>query len=93
VDIGQVSSKYYIRLTSEDRPGVLAHITMAFGAEAVSIAQMIQGTGGDVATEDGKGELVIVTHTVKEAAMQRVVRRLNGIPEVLSVDSVIRVEA
>jgi homoserine dehydrogenase len=93
VDIGQVSSKYYIRLTSEDRPGVLAHITMAFGAEAVSIAQMIQGTGGDVATDDGKGELVIVTHTVKEAAMQRVVRRLGGIPEVLSVDSVIRVEA
>ncbi|MDF2626890.1 MAG: homoserine dehydrogenase [Symbiobacteriaceae bacterium] len=93
VDMGQVSAKYYLRLTSEDKPGVLAHITMAFGAEGVSIAQMVQGTGGDVATDDGKGELVLVTHTVKEAQMQRVVKRLNGIPEVLSVDNVIRVEA
>lgn len=93
VDMGYVSAKYYLRLTSEDKPGVLAHITMAFGAENVSIAQMFQGTGGDMQTEDGRAELVLVTHGVREAAMQRVVKRLQGIPEVVRVDNVIRVEA
>jgi len=93
VDMGQVNAKYYIRLTSEDKPGVLAHITMAFGTEHVSIAQMLQGSGGDMTTEDGNAELVLVTHSVKEAALQRVVKRLQGIPEVLRIDNVIRVEA
>jgi homoserine dehydrogenase len=93
MDIGQIATRYYLRMTCVDKPGVLAHITMAFGAEAVSIAQMIQVAGGDVATADGMGELVLVTHGVKESALQAVVRRLHGIPEVLSVDNVIRVEA
>jgi homoserine dehydrogenase len=93
MDIGQVTSKYYFRLHGADRPGVLARIADAFGAEEVSIAQMIQGTGGADQHEDGRGEIVLVTHSVREAQIQAVVKRLTEMPEVHSLENVIRVEA
>jgi homoserine dehydrogenase len=94
MDIGQVVSKYYLRLSCADQSGVLARIAEAFGAEDVSIAQMVQGSGGPDREDAGvDAELVLVTHSVMEAKLQAVVQRLQSIPEVLAVENVIRVEA
>jgi homoserine dehydrogenase len=91
--IGEVTSRYYLRLKCADRSGVLAKVADCFGAEDVSIAQMVQGNGGPDSRAD-HAQLVLVTHTVREAAMQAVVARLKGIPDVVySVENVIRVEA
>jgi homoserine dehydrogenase len=93
--IGEVVSRYYLRLKCADRPGVLARVAECFGTEDVSIAQMVQGTGGPDRRIPGEdASLVLVTHTVREAAMQAVVSRLKEMPEVVhSVENVIRVEA
>lgn len=94
VDMGEVVSRYYLRLSCADRHGVLAQIATAFGAEEVSIAKMVQGTGGpDRRDEGGDAELVLITHSVREAQLQAVVRRLQELPVVRRVESVIRVEA
>ena len=93
VDISKVTSRYYLRLTGADLPGVLAAVTRVFGEEQVSISQLIQGSHGPETPLAGKGEIVLVTHSVQEARMQAVVKRLNEMPEVHAVDNVIRVEA
>lgn len=93
LDVGQITSKYYLRLLVADRSGVLARVADAFGAEEVSIEQMVQATGGPgVDGTVGGAELVLVTHEVREANMQAVVRRLKGLEMVRSVENVIRVE-
>jgi len=94
LDIGEAVSQYYIRLTCDDRAGVLAQIADVFGQVDVSIAQMVQSSGGPDRQEEGDdAELVLVTHSVKEANMRRVVELLKEVPAVRAVENVIRVEA
>jgi homoserine dehydrogenase len=94
MDMGQVVSKYYLRLRCVDKAGVLVQVLAAFGAEGVSIASMVQGTGGpDRLDEGADAELVLITHSVKEASLQAVVERLRQLPDaVYAVENVIRVE-
>jgi homoserine dehydrogenase len=92
MDMGEVVSRYYLRLTVANRSGVLARVADAFGAEDVYIAQMIHGLP-DGGSEGPDAELVLVTHAVKEARMQAVVRRLRSIQEVRAIENLIRVEA
>lgn len=93
MEIGQVLTKFYIRLTVDDRSGVLARVADAFGAEEVSIEQMVQSTGGPGRQDQsGDAELVLITHSVREANMQAVVRRLEELAMVRRIENVIRVE-
>jgi homoserine dehydrogenase len=89
--IGEITSRYYLRLAVPDEASVLAQVADAFAAEAVSIAQMVQGGGaGHTGRET---DIVLVTHAVKEAAMQAVVARLKQSPVVAAIHNLIRVEA
>jgi homoserine dehydrogenase len=93
MDIGEVVTRYYLRLSCADRTGVLARIAEAFGLEDVSISHTVQVAGGpDQKDHGGDAELVLVTHSVQEAKLQRVVQRLKKIPEVKAIENVIRVE-
>ncbi|MFZ5816147.1 MAG: homoserine dehydrogenase [Bacillota bacterium] len=93
--ISETRSRYYLRLRCPDRVGGLARIAKVFGEEDVSIAQVIQGSGGPDHEDSGDEAIVVmVTHTVRDANLQAVVRRLKEMPDVVyAVESVIRVEA
>ena len=93
--VEETRSRYYLRLRCPDQIGGLARIAQVFGEEQVSIAQVIQGTGGpDYDDDSDEAELVMVTHTVRDANLQAVVRRLKQMPDtVRAVENVIRVEA
>lgn len=92
--VAETRSRYYLRLHATDAPGSLARIAERFGVHEVSLAQVLQGSGGpDRPNGRGTAELVLVTHTVRDANLQAVVRDLKEMPDtVLSVDNVIRVE-
>ncbi|MBP2017866.1 homoserine dehydrogenase [Symbiobacterium terraclitae] len=92
--ISETRSRYYLRLHATDAPGSLARIAERFGLHEVSLAQVVQGSGGpDRPNGRGSAELVLVTHTVQDANMQAVVRDLKEMADtVISVDNVIRVE-
>lgn len=91
--IDETRSRYYLRLRCPDKAGSLARIAERFGAHDVSIAQVIQASGGP-GWSDGEAELVLVTHAVRDGNLQAVVRDLKGMKEtVRAVESVIRVEA
>ena len=63
----QVRSRYYLRFTIADRPGVLAALAHVLGAHAISIASVIQHDPGDDAPEGSPVPLVIMTHLAIQA--------------------------
>jgi homoserine dehydrogenase len=63
----QVRSRYYLRFTIADRPGVLGAIAQVLGAHAISIASVIQHDPGDDAPPGAPVPLVIMTHMAIEA--------------------------
>jgi homoserine dehydrogenase len=84
--MGEVVTRYHLRLDVADRPGVLSTIAGVFARHDVSIATVRQTGHGSDAT------LVVVTHTAPDAALAATVDELRGLPIVRSVASVLRVE-
>jgi homoserine dehydrogenase len=66
----QIRSRYYLRFTIADRPGVLAALAHSLGGHGISIASVIQHDPGDDAPEDSPVPLVIMTHLAVEAELQ-----------------------
>lgn len=86
VPIGEIKTKYLIRLDVADKSGVLAAIAQVFANENVSIQTVRQtGRGADA-------ELIVVTHNATEDALASTVKRLSQMEMVRTVESVIRVE-
>ena len=79
-------TKYFIRVSACDTPGVLASIAGCFAKENVSIATMMQKG----AVEDGRVPLIFVTHKTHEQSMLAALKHLD--PEVCRLESMIRVE-
>ena len=83
--MGDVESKYYLRLLAKDHPGVLAAVSKVFGDNDVSITMVQQSDPiGDEA------EIVIMTHVVKESQMQQALKSIGELDSVSRVCSLIR---
>jgi homoserine dehydrogenase len=65
-----VRSRYYLRFTIADRPGVLAKLAQILGDHGISIASVIQHDPGDDAPLQSPVPLVIMTHLAIEADLQ-----------------------
>ena len=81
------TSKFYIRMTVQDSPGVLSTITKILGDHGVSIASVMQYKGNH---QDA--ELIIITHSVKEGQFLLAEEEFKKTPIVHGIDNVIRVE-
>lgn len=86
-DIGELETSYYIRLRVADEPGVLAATASVFGGHGVSLASVIQKVA-----EGGEAELVYVTHTAAESAVQAALVKIRSNADVHQVGTVLRVE-
>lgn len=85
--IGECINKYYIRLMVLDKPKVLAQIADAFASAEISLDSVIQKRVMD----SGLAEIVLITHRVKEAALQQALASLQKLACVDTVASMIRV--
>lgn len=88
-DINEINSKYYIRLTVEDRPGVLGEITSVFGGMDVSLKSVIQ-KGLD--SDENKVTLVLVTHDSKEINIHNAINSVFKLNSVYKINNLIRME-
>src|SRR6202035_2979330 len=84
--MGETLTRYHVSLDVDDKPGVLAPVAEAFARHDVSIEAVRQASRGTEA------QLVIVTHTARDAALAATVRELEALPVVRAVASVMRVE-
>ncbi len=81
------TSKYYIRMTVKDAPGVLAKIANAFSKNNLSIAEVKQ-----VGCSDNCAQIVVITHICNESAVKKTLEKLSNLEEVIKVNATIRME-
>ncbi len=80
-------SQYYIRLSVQDKPGVLAKISGAFSKGDLSIKEVKQ-----VSCDDGKAQIIIITHLCKESLVKKTLDKIENLEEVFAVKGMIRIE-
>jgi homoserine dehydrogenase len=83
----QLESRYYIRLTAKDQPGVLAQVTKVLGDQKISLASFLQHetTGGDSVP------LVLTTHLAKEGAIQAALKQIDALPTMTAPAVLLRI--
>ena len=75
--VGEIGGRYYIRLTCQDRPGVLAKVTAVLGRHDISISSVLQHEGQPGAS--GGVPVVITTHRAKEGNIQAALEEVDAI--------------
>lgn len=84
-----VVSRYYVRLTVEDRPGVFAKIAGILAKAKIGISSIIQPEGHDGETVP----VILMIHDAPNAAMKRALAAIAKLPVVKSAPVMIRVES
>ena len=88
---GQVPSRFYLSLSVEDEPGVLARIGAAFARYQVSIQAVRQESELD--RPHGQGaKLAILTHAARVSDMRAALEDLQALPDVRGDVTLMRVE-
>jgi homoserine dehydrogenase len=64
--VAMIKSRYYIRLTAQDKPGVLARVTDILGRQGISISAVIQREGD----ESAQVPIVVTTHVAPEGLIR-----------------------
>ncbi len=88
VPIGEHLGAYYLRLMVIDRPGVIADVAAILRDDGVSLESLLQhgrSPGESV-------PVVLVTHEVRERAMQDALARIGALEAVLEPPALIRIE-
>lgn len=89
LSMDDIESKYYIRATVSDKPGVLADITAILGKNGVSLSSVIQR---EEEKHDDDVSLVLMTHMTYEKQLQDSIKQIKDLKAVKNIDNIIRVE-
>ncbi len=83
--MAEVTTAYYLRLTAQNKPGVLAAVADILGEAGISIKAMFQQE-----PESGTCEvpLVMLTHPVQERQMNAALGRISDLPDI--ADDIVR---
>jgi homoserine dehydrogenase len=82
-----IRSRYYLRLTVKDEPGVLARVASAMAKHHISIASVIQSP----AERANAASLVLTTHESNERAMHATLQQLGRLGAVLEDPVLLRI--
>ncbi len=88
IPMDRIVTRFYIRMSVEDRPGVLAQIAKVLGDRSISISSVIQKET-NVATKSA--EIVIMTHDAIDANIHSALNSLKKFSGVREIGSLIRV--
>lgn len=86
----KIRTKYYLRLVTTDKPGVLSKISGILGKHGVSIASVYQP--GVVPVFKSGVPILMITHTAGEGQIQKALKQLDRLPFVKSRTVLIRIE-
>jgi homoserine dehydrogenase len=83
----QLESRYYIRLSVKDQPGVLAQVTAILGRQSISVSGINQHEGG----EGRSVPIVITTHSAVEGKMQAAIAEIDALPAIQAPTMLLRI--
>jgi homoserine dehydrogenase len=84
----EIVSRYYLRLSVVDKPGVLAKVAAIFAAAKIGISSVIQPEGH----EGESVPLILMIHDASNAAMRKALTKIARLPAVKNQPVMIRVE-
>jgi homoserine dehydrogenase len=74
----QLESRYYLRLSARDVPGVLADVTAALGRNGISLSAVLQRESND----SQMVPVVITTHLAREGAVRKALAEIDRLPTI-----------
>ena len=86
--MGEIVSKYYIRFSVEDKPGVLARLAGELGQNSISIESMIQSARSDLESVP----IVIMTHEAREMDVRKALEAIDSFDITREKSNFIRIE-
>lgn len=89
MEMDEIESAYYLRISAEDHPGVLAKVSAIMSELEINIESVMQKES------DQKGDLiplVLLSHAVKEKQINAAIERIEALPEISGSVLRIRVE-
>jgi homoserine dehydrogenase len=84
----EIVSRYYVRLSVVDKPGVLAKISAIFAAAKIGISSVIQPEGH----EGESVPLILMLHDAPNAAMKKALAKIAKLPAIKAKPVMLRVE-
>ena len=87
----KLQTRYFLRLLTLDRPGVMASIATVLGDRGISLASVVQKESVVLGDDVPGAEIVLTTHVASEAAVQDAIGTLHQMPVVKTVGSLLRV--
>ena len=79
LEMEDVQSAYYLRISAFDRPGVLAEIATILSDSGINIESIMQK---EFEVKDGRIPVIILTHTVQERQMNGAIAELENLPDI-----------
>ena len=86
--IGEIVSKYYVRLNAADKPGVLSKISGILATYEISIASVIQ-KGREL---QGYVPILIMTHEVKDTSIRSAIEEIDKLDVIAGKTLLLRIE-
>jgi homoserine dehydrogenase len=86
-DIGLVEGRYYLRLTTQDSPGVLGRVCTILGSHQVGIASIHQKEEN----EDTPAHIVMMTHVAVESQVMAALKEIDQLSFMLEPVHMLRV--
>ncbi len=90
LDMGEVETSYYLRISAADRPGVMAELTKILGDRGISIEAMIQQ---EPAEGESNTNIIMLTHKVQEKCMNDAIAIIESLDAVAGEVMRIRMES
>jgi homoserine dehydrogenase len=88
--MAEIKTRFYMRMSVADQPGVLAQISRILGDHAISISSVIQK---ETDSSTRVAEIVIMTHPAVEQAVQKALKETKDLGVVKEISNFVRVEA
>ncbi|HEX8915842.1 MAG TPA: homoserine dehydrogenase, partial [Humisphaera sp.] len=85
----EVRSRYYLRLSVKDEPGVMGAVTQVLGAHGISLSAINQPETADGA--DGAVPVVITTHRAREGDVRKSLKAIDALATVAAPTVCLRI--
>ncbi len=86
-DPSEIKSEYYLRMSVEDKPGVLAKIATILGDNSISIDTFLQRS----ASKEGVATLLCSTHEADERDVQKAIKEIESVDAIKDSVAMIRI--
>ncbi|MEN9221932.1 MAG: homoserine dehydrogenase [Thermostichus sp. BF3_bins_97] len=86
IPLAELEAEFYVRVLAQDQPGVIGAIGTCFGNHRVSLESITQKE-----CHREQAEIVILTHTVREADCQQAIAEIRQLPQVAGIPGLFRV--